>query len=309
MYNKMWIDEALWKDEIIMIKSMTGFGRGTIESEGQSFIVEIKSVNHRYCDLNIKMPKSLMPLEDRMRKIIQQKINRGKVDVFITQMNFEDQATKAVLNEGLANSYVECLNKIKEKYNIKDSISLSLIAKFPEVITIKKEEADLENIWKYLLPAFNDSLEMLVSMREREGEKLEKNIREKCNSIQSLLNTIENKSFQVVKEYKEKLSERLKDLLDQYPVDESRVAMEIALFADKSCIDEEIVRLNSHIAQFKETLSLDEPVGRKLDFILQEMNREANTIASKSTNLDITKVTLNIKNEIEKIREQIQNVE
>lgn len=305
----MWIDEASWKDEIIMIKSMTGFGRGTIESEKQSFIVEIKSVNHRYCDLNIKMPKSLMPLEDRMRKIIQQKINRGKVDVFITQMNFEDQATKAVLNEGLANSYVECLNAIKEKYNIKDNISLSLIAKFPEIITVKKDDADLENIWKYLLTAFNDALEMLVGMREKEGEKLEKNILEKCSSIQALLNTIENKSFQLVKEYKEKLSERLKDLLDKYPVDENRVAMEIALFADKSCIDEEIVRLNSHVVQFKETLTLKEPVGRKLDFILQEMNREANTIASKSTNLDITKVTLNIKNEIEKIREQIQNVE
>ncbi|MHC6179552.1 YicC/YloC family endoribonuclease [Clostridium sp. JNZ X4-2] len=292
-----------------MIKSMTGFGRGTVEGEEQSFTVEIKSVNHRYCDLNIKMPKSFMPLEDRMRKVIQQKINRGKVDVFITQMNFGNCTTRAVLDEKLADSYAECLNKIREKYNIKAEISLDLIAKFPDVITLKKEEDDLENTWKYLLQALNHAVSMLVNMREKEGEKLKRNMIEKCHHIESLMNDIESRSFKIVEEYREKLSNRLKDLLGKCPVDENRLTMEVALFADKSCIDEEIVRLNSHIIQFKETLDVDEPVGRKLDFILQEMNREANTIASKSTNLEVTQLILNVKNEIEKIREQIQNVE
>ena len=250
-----------------------------------------------------------MPLEDKIRKVVQQKINRGKVDIFVTQTDFGNCTTKAVLNEKLADSYVECLNKIKGKYNIKTDISLDLIAKFPDIITLKKEEDDLENIWKYLLQALNDALSMLMDMREKEGKKLKDNMIEKCDHIQILMKDIESKSFKIPEEYREKLSERLKNLLGEYPVDENRMAMEIALFADKSCIDEEIVRLNSHIIQFKGTLNVDEPVGRKLDFILQEMNREANTIASKSTNLEITKLILSVKNEVEKIREQIQNVE
>lgn len=299
----------MWKDEIIMIRSMTGFGRGTLEDENQSFIVEMKSVNHRYCDLNVKMPKSLMLLEDKMRKVILQRINRGKVDIIVTQRSSSNYGTKAVLDEGLADSYVECFNRIKEKYDIKENIPLSLVAKFPEVITLKKEEEDVEHIWKYLSQALNDALSMLVDMREKEGEKLEKDLSEKCNYILSLLIEVGNNSQEVVKDYRNKLSQRLRNLLEEYPVDESRIEMEVALFADKSSIDEEIVRLNSHIVQFQKTLTADEPVGRKLDFILQEMNREANTIASKSTNLNITKSILEIKNEIEKIREQIQNVE
>ncbi|EDK33405.1 YicC/YloC family endoribonuclease [Clostridium kluyveri] len=292
-----------------MIRSMTGFGRGTLEDENQSFIVEMKSVNHRYCDLNVKMPKSLMLLEDKMRKVILQRINRGKVDIIVTQRSSSNYGTKAILDEGLADSYVECFNRIKEKYDIKENIPLSLVAKFPEVITLKKEEEDVEHIWKYLSQALNDALSMLVDMREKEGEKLEKDLSEKCNYILSLLIEVGNNSQEVVKDYRNKLSQRLRNLLEEYPVDESRIEMEVALFADKSSIDEEIVRLNSHIVQFQKTLTADEPVGRKLDFILQEMNREANTIASKSTNLNITKSILEIKNEIEKIREQIQNVE
>lgn len=299
----------MWKDEIIMIRSMTGFGRGTLEDKDQSFIVEMKSVNHRYCDLNVKMPKSLMLLEDKIRKVILQRINRGKVDIIVTQRSSSNYGTKAVLDEVLADSYVECFNRIKEKYNIKENIPLSLVAKFPEVITLKKEEEDVEHIWKYLSQALNDALSMLVDMREKEGEKLEKDLCQKCNYILSLLIEVGNNSQEVVKDYRNKLSQRLRNLLEEYPVDESRIEMEVALFADKSSIDEEIVRLNSHIVQFQKTLTADEPVGRKLDFILQEMNREANTIASKSTNLNITKSILEIKNEIEKIREQIQNVE
>ncbi|WP_368491228.1 YicC/YloC family endoribonuclease [Clostridium sp. BJN0013] len=292
-----------------MMKSMTGFGRGTLEDENQSFTVEMKSVNHRYCDLNIKMPKSLMLLEDKMRKVILQRINRGKVDIIVTQRSYNSYGIKAVLDEGLVDSYIECFNRIKEKYDIKENIPLSLVAKFPEVITLKKEEEDMEHTWKYLSHALNDALSMLVDMREKEGEKLKKDLCQKCNYIGNLLLEVENNSQEVVKDYRNKLSQRLKNLLEEYPVDENRVAMEVALFADKSSVDEEIVRLNSHMVQFQKTLAADEPVGRKLDFILQEMNREANTIASKSTNLNITRNILDIKNEIEKIREQIQNVE
>ncbi|MCT8976887.1 YicC family protein [Clostridium sp. CX1] len=292
-----------------MIKSMTGFGRGSIEQNGRSFTVEIKSVNHRYCDLNVKMPKSLMALEDRIRKTVQEKVSRGKVDVFIIQNNYEKQGAKAVLDEKLADSYVQCLNKIKDKYEIKDNISISLITRFPDVITLKQEDDDIEEMWKILSNPLEEAVQMLVEMREKEGVKLQNNILSKCDYIKNLLDKIEEKSPLVAKEHKAKLTERLGELLGDFQIDESRVAMEVAMFADKSCIDEEIVRLNSHIIQLKETSGLNEPVGRKLDFIVQEMNREANTIASKANNLEITNFVLNIKNEIEKIREQIQNIE
>ena len=192
---------------------------------------------------------------------------------------------------------------------LRENIPLSLVAEFPEVITLKKEEEDVEYVWEYLSQALDDALSMLLDMREKEGEKIEKDLSKKCNYILNLLIEVENNSQEVVKDYRNKLSQRLKNLLEEYPVDEGRIEMEVTLFADKSSIDEEIVRLNSHIIQFQKTLTAEEPVGRKLDFILQEMNREANTIASKSTNLNITKSILEIKNEIEKIREQIQNVE
>lgn len=292
-----------------MIKSMTGFGRGSIEQDGRSFIVEIKSVNHRYCDLNIKMPKSFLSFEDRIRKTVLEKISRGKVDVFITQNKQEKIGVKAVLDENLADSYVECLNKIKDRYDIKEGLSISLIAKFPDIIILKQEEEDMESIWKILSMPIEDAINLLVEMREKEGLKLKKDILLKCDYIKQLLDKIEKRSPFVVCEYKEKLNERLKELLQDYQIDENRIAMEVAIFGDKACIDEEIVRLNSHLVQLRETFNLDEPIGRKLDFILQEMNRETNTIGSKANDLEITNHVLNIKNEIEKIREQIQNIE
>ncbi|MBV7271930.1 YicC family protein [Clostridiaceae bacterium UIB06] len=292
-----------------MIKSMTGFGRGSIEQDGRSFTIEMKSVNHRYCDLNIKMPKIFLSLEDRMRKVIFEKISRGKVDVFITQNNKEKVGVKAVLDESLADSYVECLRKIKDKYDIREGISISLIAKFPDVITLKQEEEDIENVWRILSVPLEEALNLLVEMRQNEGLKLKNDILLKCDYIKHLLDKIEKRSPFVVIEYKDKLNERLKELLQDYQIDENRIAMEVALFGDKSCIDEEIVRLNSHLVQLRETFNLNEPIGRKLDFILQEMNRETNTIGSKANDLEITNSVLNIKNEIEKIREQIQNIE
>jgi uncharacterized protein (TIGR00255 family) len=288
---------------------MTGFGRANHEDEHRSFTIEIKSVNHRYCDLNIKLPKNLISLEDRIRKTIQQNISRGKVDIFITQNTFKKEDAVAVFNEALGDSYYECLKKIKERYNIRDDISVSLIARFPDVVNIKQLDEDIEELWNCLQVPLNSALKQLVQMRVLEGSKLQENIILKCENIKTLLNEIEKQAPLVEVEYKSKLNERIKLLLDDQSVDESRIAMEVAMFADKACVDEEIVRLKSHLNQMKVTLNMNEPVGRKLDFIVQEMNRETNTIGSKANNLEIVNLVLNIKNEIEKIREQIQNVE
>jgi len=292
-----------------MIRSMTGYGRGSIEMDGRSYTIEIKSVNHRYCDLNIKIPKSLLPLEDKIRKTVQSRLNRGKIDLFVTQNLFDKKDVSAFLNKSLADSYFSCLTEIKERYNLRDDVSLSLICKFPEVITTKQEDEDVEELWDGLETALNNALDMMVQMREREGLKLTEDIIIKCKGIKEKVLVIEEKSSDIVQEYTDKLKLRLNDLLKDYKVDENRLAMEVALLADKASIDEEIVRLKSHLIQVKETLELDEPVGRKLDFIIQEMNRETNTIASKADNLDVINIMLSIKNEIEKIREQVQNLE
>jgi len=292
-----------------MIRSMTGYGRGSIEMDGRSYTIEIKSVNHRYCDLNIKIPKSLLSIEDRIRKTVQSRLNRGKIDLFVTQNLFDKKDVSAFLNKSLADSYFSCLTEIKERYNLKDDVSLSLISKFPEVITAKQEDEDVEELWYGLETALNNALDLMVQMREREGLKLTEDIISKCRGIKEKVLVIEEKSSDIVQEYTEKLKIRLNDLLKDYKVDENRLAMEVALLADKASIDEEIVRLKSHLVQVKETLELDEPVGRKLDFIIQEMNRETNTIASKASNLDVINIMLSIKNEIEKIREQVQNLE
>jgi len=292
-----------------MIRSMTGYGRGSIEMDGRSYTIEIKSVNHRYCDLNIKIPKSLLPLEDKIRKTVQSRLNRGKIDLFVTQNLFDKKDVSAFLNKSLADSYFSCLTEIKERYNLRDDVSLSLICKFPEVITTKQEDEDVEELWDGLETALNNALDMMVQMREREGLKLTEDIIIKCKGIKEKVLVIEEKSSDIVQEYTDKLKLRLNDLLKDYKVDENRLAMEVALLADKASIDEEIVRLKSHLIQVIETLELDEPVGRKLDFIIQEMNRETNTIASKADNLDVINIMLSIKNEIEKIREQVQNLE
>lgn len=292
-----------------MIRSMTGFGRGTSQDSNRSFVVEIKTVNHRYFDLSVKMPRALVSLEDRIRKVVQEKISRGKVDIFVNQYTYDKQDIQVNVNKTLADSYVKCLEEIKARYDVKDDISVSLVAKFPEVISVEQKEEDLETIWNCLFLSLNESIQSLAKMREREGGKLYEDVTKRCSIIQEMVHQIEKLAPGVVMEYRERLSERIRTLMENREVDENRLAMEVAIFADKASIEEEIVRLYSHIHQFLETLKISEPVGRKLDFIVQEMNREANTIASKTNNLKITNLVLNIKNEIEKIREQVQNIE
>ncbi|NFF30659.1 YicC family protein [Clostridium botulinum] len=295
---------------IEMLRSMTGFGRGmTKEGSSRSFTIEIKSVNHRYFDLNLKMTRNLLSLENKIRDVVKQKISRGKVDVFITQNVYGNDDIEVKFNEQLADSYVKCLEKIKDRYDANNDISVSLIAKFPEVISIEKKEEDSQEIWNHLEQPLNDAVESLANMREKEGNKLKEDVTNKCNIIQESLKQVEKRAPLVVKDYKDRLNNRISELLENSDIDEARISMEVAVFADKAAIDEEVVRLNSHIVQLKDTLEKNEPVGRKLDFIIQEMNRETNTISSKANDLQIVNLTINMKNYIEKIREQIQNIE
>ncbi|WP_294367574.1 YicC/YloC family endoribonuclease [uncultured Clostridium sp.] len=293
-----------------MIRSMTSFGRSNSE-EGKKrvFTVEMKSVNSRYLDVNIRMPKSIISLEEEIRKMISNSLNRGKVDVFINIKNYNEGAGVPKLDINLAQGYLQCLKEIEEKLNIKNDISVMQIARFPEVITMIEEEDKIDEIWEELKPLISSSLDMMINMREVEGEKLKEDILIKINQIEDLVSKVEEFADSIPKVFKQKLEERLKDLLGNVEVDENRIATEVCILADKATVDEEIIRLNSHINQVRETLKLNEPIGRKLDFIVQEMNRETNTIGSKSSDIKMTNIVIDIKNILEKIREQVQNIE
>ncbi|MEF2819863.1 MAG: YicC/YloC family endoribonuclease [Clostridium sp.] len=293
-----------------MIRSMTSFGRSNSE-EGKKrvFTVEMKSVNSRYLDVNIRMPKSIISLEEEIRKMISNSLNRGKVDVFINIKNYNEGAGVPKVDINLAQGYLQCLKEIEEKLNIKNDISVMQIARFPEVITMIEEEDKIDEIWEELKPLISSSLDMMINMREVEGEKLKEDILIKINQIEDLVSKVEEFADSIPKVFKQKLEERLKDLLGNVEVDENRIAIEVCILADKATVDEEIIRLNSHINQVRETLKLNEPIGRKLDFIVQEMNRETNTIGSKSSDIKMTNIVIDIKNILEKIREQVQNIE
>ena len=293
-----------------MVKSMTSFGRARSE-EGRErlFSVEMKSVNHRYLDMNIRMPKSIFPLEEKIRKLISARLNRGKVDVYINLKNFSNGGEVAKVNEALAKSYFECLNKIAEELSIENDATATKIARFPDVISIEEKEENINEVFEEIKTLIEDSLDKMVEMRAREGEKLKEDILGKLQVIEELVLNIEEIADVIPKQYKLKLEERLKELTKGMEIDENRIATEIAIFADKATVDEEIIRLRSHISQMRSTLDLNEPKGRKLDFIVQEMNREANTIASKSNDMKMTNIVIDIKNIIEKIREQVQNIE
>ena len=293
-----------------MIRSMTSFGRSNSE-EGKKrvFTVEMKSVNSRYLDVNIRMPKSIISLEEEIRKMISNSLNRGKVDVFINIKNYNEGAGVPKVDINLAQGYLQCLKEIEEKLNIKNDISVMQIERFPEVITMIEEEDKIDEIWEELKPLISSSLDMMINMREVEGEKLKEDILIKINQIEELVSKVEEFADSIPKVFKQKLEERLKDLLGNVEVDENRIATEVCILADKATVDEEIIRLNSHINQVRETLKLNEPIGRKLDFIVQEMNRETNTIGSKSSDIKMTNIVIDIKNILEKIREQVQNIE
>jgi len=292
-----------------MIKSMTGFGRGEFQENGKKFVVEIKTVNHRYFDIFIKIPRQLSFLEDKVREVVAKRIARGKIDIFITFEDNGENSKYVLIDEGLAKAYVEAVRLLRDRFGLEDDISVSLIAKFPDLLRVEKAEDDEEEIWQLLKAALESALESLISMREAEGRELCSNLLERSLYIDDVLKKIEVRAPEVVKEYKQKLEDRIKELLQQNIIDENRIATEVAFFADRCSIDEEIVRLKSHLIQFRDTLDLEQPVGRKLDFLIQEMNREINTIGSKASDLEITRSVIEIKSEIEKLREQVQNIE
>lgn len=292
-----------------MIRSMTGYGKGENEKDGRKFTVEIKSVNHRYNDISIKLPRFMISMEDKIKKNISKKIFRGKTDVFI---NFETEAQDDVqvkLNEPLARSYVEKLNELKEMFGLETPNALDLVAKFPDILSTEKVEEEGDVIWETLEPALNEAVENFIHMRETEGETLKKDILLKNQKIKEITDKIKERAPFVVDEYKEKLNARLAELMDKNVIDEQRIAAEITIYSDRCCIDEELTRMYSHIKQLESILESDGSIGRKLDFLVQEMNREANTTASKSSDITITNAAIELKTEIEKIREQIQNLE
>jgi len=292
-----------------MIKSMTGFGRGEHREEGREFTVEIKTVNHRYSDVFIKMTRTIGFLEDRVRERVGKAISRGKIEVFVTYNDYSEDSKLIAVDEALAKSYLSAVQALKNKYGLIDDITVSLIARFPDVLKVEQTDEDEDKIWSMLKVAVENAIVSLISMRENEGAGLKSDLLARATYIEGILSDIKGRSPEIVKDYSQKLQQRIKNLLDQQNIDENRLAMEVAIFADRSCIDEEIVRLGSHLGQLRETLCIDQPVGRKLDFLIQEMNREINTIGSKANDLAITRNVLEIKSEIEKLREQVQNIE
>jgi uncharacterized protein (TIGR00255 family) len=293
-----------------MVKSMTSFGRSQSE-EGNAhlFSIEMKSVNNRYLDINVRLPKFIFALEEEIRNIIKKRLNRGKVDVFINYKNYGENNAMPILNMALAKKYYNCLKELSDTLEITDDITVSKISEFPEVITLEVEEENLGDILGELRPLLNSALDSMVDMRVNEGEKLKEDILLKLKDIENNVNNVEAFSDEIPKQYKLRLEERLKELTKGIILDEERLAMEVAILADKAAVDEEITRLHSHLDQMRKTLDLNEPIGRKLDFIVQEMNRETNTIGSKSNDMHMTNIVINIKNLIEKIREQVQNIE
>ena len=292
-----------------MIKSMTGFGRCEKVTDQYKISVEIKSVNHRYLDMSIKMPKRFNYFEAALRNLLKNDIQRGKVDVFITYEDYTAQTMMLKYNEGLAAEYMEYFKRMKEQFGLEDDVTVSRLARMPEVLTMEETPEDEESMWKLLSGAVEEAAKAFVEARIREGEHLKNDLIGKLDEMLALVEEIENRSPSVVEEYRARLTEKVKELLENNTVDESRIVTETTIFADKICVDEETVRLRSHIGATRKELEAGGSVGRKLDFIAQEMNREANTILSKANDLEVSGKAIELKTGIEKIREQIQNIE
>lgn len=292
-----------------MIKSMTGFGRSEIVKGNRKISVEIKSVNHRYLEAGIKMPKKLNVFESRMRDLLKKYATRGKIDIFI---NYEDDSESQVnlkFNQNIADEYMAIFNNMSEKYNLKNDMTVGGLARFPEVITMDEVQEDEEELWHFIEEAMKAALEQFVNTRILEGENLKKDLLGKLDHMEELVAFVEKRSPEIMKEYRSKLESKVKELLGDTTIDESRMATEVIIYADKICVDEETVRLRSHIEHARKCLNEDGGIGRKMDFIAQEMNREANTTLSKANDIEISNAAIDLKTEIEKVREQIQNIE
>ena len=281
-----------------MLKSMTGFGRCEIADKDRKVIVEMKSVNHRYCDITIKMPKKLSFFESAIRSLLKKYIQRGKVDIFITYEDYTENRSCLKYNRELAAEYMDALRQMSEDFSIENDVRTSALSRYPEVLTVEEQTVDEDELWHFL-----------VETRSREGEQLKNDLIAKLDGMLAYVAYIEERSPQIIADYRARLEDKVRDLLGDTNIDEGRIAMETTIYADKLCVDEEIVRLKSHIEATRTTLVNGGSVGRKLDFIAQEMNREANTILSKANDLLISNTAIDLKTDIEKVREQIQNIE
>jgi len=290
------------------MKSMTGFGRASLESNGKNYIIEIKTVNNKYSDITVKSPKRLSFMEDKIRKQIANRITRGKVEVSVSFFDFSNKSKNVVLNKEIAKEYIKQLREIADENNLSENISIVEIAKLPDILNSIDSDND-EEIAGEALKCLNMALDSLIEMRKAEGENIKQDLLERIKRVQNLVDKIAENSKGIVEEYVSKLEKRVKEILKTDVVDENRIAQEAVIYADKTSIEEELTRLNSHIVQFKELVNSDGPVGKKLDFMIQEMNRETNTIGSKAGSGEITKAVIDLKVELEDIREQIQNIE
>ena len=292
-----------------MVKSMTGYGRARETLNGRDITVEVRSVNNRYLDCTVKVPRTYIFVEDAVKAHVQKAVSRGKLDVFITIDATAADETVIAVNEPLARGYYDALTKLKDMFSLKDDLTAVTLAKFPDVLTVTKAEEDLESVAGDICAVLDDALAAYNTMRTVEGGKLSEDIAGRAAAIETVVGKVEERSPQTVAAYREKLLARMQEVLQSTAVDESRILTEAAIFADKIAVDEETVRLRSHIAQLRTMLESDQPIGRKLDFLIQEINRECNTIGSKCNDLTIAQDVVNMKAEVEKIREQVQNIE
>lgn len=292
-----------------MIKSMTGYGRFEGIVENKKILAEIRSVNHRFADYNIKVPRNYGFLEEKVRKFLADKINRGKIDVYLSIESIDTSDKDVCLNAPLAESYISALKELCEKFSLKDDISVSSVARFGDIFIAQRKSEDEEKIWQCAKIALESAADDFVAMRKREGERLYADLTEKKNTMQDLERQIALHAPERTEMYRNRLYEKLKEVLSDTQIDEARILTEAAIFADKAAIDEETVRLESHFEEFDKIINAPEPAGRKLDFLIQEINREINTIGSKANDLEISKTVVAFKAELEKMREQVQNVE
>ena len=292
-----------------MVKSMTGYGRARQTLNGRDITVEVRSVNNRYLDCTVKVPRTYIFAEDAVKARVQKAVSRGKVDVFITIDAAAADETVVAVNEPLARGYYEALTRLKDMFSLEDGLNAVTLAKFPDVLTVTKAEEDLESVAADICAVLDEALAAYNAMRTVEGGKLREDIAGRADTIEAVVGKVEERSPQTVAAYREKLLARMQEVLQSNAIDESRILTEAAIFADKIAVDEETVRLRSHLSQLRTMLESDQPIGRKLDFLIQEVNRECNTIGSKCNDLTIAKDVVNMKAEVEKIREQVQNIE
>ena len=292
-----------------MVKSMTGYGRARQTLHGRDITVEVRSVNNRYLDCTVKVPRTYIFAEDSVKSRVQKAVSRGKVDVFITIDATGADETVVAVNEPLARGYYEALTKIRDMFSLEGELTAAVLAKFPDVLTVTKAEEDLESVAGDICAVLDEALEAYNAMRAVEGAKLAEDIGNRLTNIENYTSQVEERSPQTVAEYRAKLTARMQEVLQSTTIDEQRILTEAAIYADKVAVDEETVRLRSHVAQLRTMIASDEPMGRKMDFLIQEVNRESNTIGSKCNDVAIAQVVVGLKAEVEKMREQVQNVE